>query len=141
MTKVNPNGVVPALPPELVSVSPPSVHWARQVVLTIWLVPEVVLTAKEILAGMVAVLLEIRQPPAVVAVPVKPQEPTMLAFAVPTLTVIAPAASNPVKPTRNAARGDIRIIKCLSAVAYCPLAPFVTRQRRHRFTPDPVTER
>src|SRR4051812_50123951 len=126
MTKVNPNGVVPALPPELVSVSPPSVHWARQVVLTIWLVPEVVLTAKEILAGMVAVLLEIRQPPAVVAVSLEPQEPTMLGVAVPAPPGIAPTARKPGKNTPKAARGGIRIIKNLLAGAhFSPTPPFL----------------
>jgi hypothetical protein len=105
------------------------VHWARQVVLTSWLPPEVMFVVMKIVAGLVMVLLLIMQPAAVPglvpagAVPVPPQKPATLAFAALTPTVIALAASNPVKVARKAARRDIRIINCLSTVALIPEAP------------------
>src|SRR5690348_12383650 len=128
-TSVSVFGVVAVPPPVLTRVSPPNVHEARQNVLTSWLPPLVMVTFMKIVAGLLMLLLVIRQlaafPGSVPAgaVPVPLQKPATLAFAALTPTVIAPAASNPVKAARNAARGDIRIIKCLSAVALSPLAP------------------
>jgi hypothetical protein len=46
MTSVSVVGAIAVPPPPLVWVSLPSVHWARQVVLTSWLPPEVMFTVK-----------------------------------------------------------------------------------------------
>src|SRR5690242_1067718 len=40
-TRVDPDGVVAPVPPALVSVSPPSVHWARQLLVTATFPPAV----------------------------------------------------------------------------------------------------
>src|ERR1700760_1418861 len=74
-------GVIAVPPPELTSVSPPSVHEARQVVLKSCWPPAVAFTVKKIVAGLVMVLLVIRQLAALpgvfptVAVPVPEQKP------------------------------------------------------------------
>src|SRR5690349_10628704 len=40
-TMADPVGVIAPVPPALVSVSPPSVHWARQLLMTFWFPPAV----------------------------------------------------------------------------------------------------
>src|SRR4051812_5275929 len=63
------------------------------------------------------------QLPFTVDVLVALQKPAVLALAVVTLKVSAPAASNPVKVAQRTARPDLSIINCLSALARSPGSP------------------
>jgi len=73
-------------------------------------------------AGLLIVLIT-EQLAFAVGVPVLLQKPAVLALAAVTPAVIAPAESNPVKIAEKAARLDLSIINCLSALARSPWPP------------------